>query len=521
MDTTHGHLVGLWGGDAAAPALLASLAATARARAEEIAIVDETRELTYAQLSGWIAQIAETLTAQGIRPRDRVAVTGRRGAEAVAAFLAVLSVGATYVPLDQEYPVKRLRHMLGDSEARLVLFASQEPAFDTGVPTLPIPEPDGRARAREIDEHVTGLAVDDLPMYVIYTSGSTGWPKGVAIPHRCLANMAEWQRTHSPRRDLRTAQFAPLNFDVFFQEVLGTLCGGGTLVVMPEHLRRDPFALLAWAVDHRIERLFLPNMALQMLAVAASVEASAEALRLVEVNTAGEQLICTPQIRELFDRLPRCRLVNHYGQSESAMVTSHILTGPSRDWPALPPIGVPLPGCEVLVDPVDPADPAVGELLVAGAAVSLGYHGLPELTEAKYPELPPTRHGHRRVFRTGDLVRIADGVVQFLTRIDDEVKIRGVRVNLLEVDAWLVAQPDVLAAVAVVVETAPGTRVLRAAATAADGVALDTDVLLKQLGEVLPAVSVPATLTVLPELPRSPSGKIDRTKVAELLAAAY
>jgi non-ribosomal peptide synthetase component F len=299
--------------------------------------------------------------------------------------------------------------------------------------------------------------------------------------------------------------------------VLGTLCGGGTLVIVPEPLRRDPFLFLDWLAENRIERLFLPYVALHMLAVAASAQDGELGLALVEVNTAGEQVLCTPPIRALFEALPQARLGNHYGQSESAMVSSYVLPADPAEWPLLPPIGRPLPGCELLVDPSDPDDPHTGELLVAGAPVSLGYLDRPELNAERFIEVDRTPHGHTRAFRTGDLVRVDDGLVYFLSRLDHDVKVRGVRVNLLEVEACLMQQPGVATAVCVALELVPGARQLRAAVT------LDPDGpepgdLRATLAELLPEASVPASVEVLPGLPRTPSGKIDRDSVAKSLS---
>ncbi|CAM3273448.1 AMP-binding protein [Stackebrandtia soli] len=503
----------LWGGDGDGTCLLTSIAASAAATPDAIALVDENGEYSYTRLLSWAAFVADELRRNGVAERDGVAVTGPRTAATVAAYLGVMTVGATYVPLDPEYPPRRIAHMLSDSGAALVLSTGDVPALADGdTPTLRVPH-----APTDVLPWQPVSCDPTLPIYTIYTSGSTGWPKGVGIDHGCLDNMAQWQWRHSPRPRLRTGQFAPLNFDVFFQEVLGSLCGGGTVVVMPESLRRDPMGLLDWIVSHRVERLFMPYVALQMLAVAATATEDLSEVALVEVNTAGEQLVCTPQIREFFTRLPGCRLVNHYGQSESAMVTSHILSGPPSLWPALPPIGVPLPGCEVFIDSSD-ADPDVGELIVAGSPVSLGYRGHPELNAARYLTVESPRSGPLRAFRTGDLVRLEDGVVQFLTRIDDEVKIRGVRVNLLEIDAWLLDQPGVAQSAAVLVDTAvPGVRVLRAGITVDDGASVDTDALRATLETTLPEVAVPRSITVLDELPRTPSGKIDRDAIARSL----
>jgi D-alanine--poly(phosphoribitol) ligase subunit 1 len=496
---------------------------TAAARPDDVAVRDEGQELTYHDLTVWTRHITALLVDHGIRPGDRVAITGSRSAAIVAAMLATVYAGATYVPLDADYPVKRLEYMTTDSGAKLLLFAGGEPAFAAGLRSLRIPPAPGRLAAGTSSDAAMPwqsrqACQADLPVYIIYTSGSTGLPKGVVLPHRCIDNMAAWQRGHSVRPDLRTAQFTPLNFDVWFQEVLGTLCGGGTLVIMPESLRRDAIALLDWLADHQIERLFLPYVALNMLTAAAAAADSLDGLVLREVNIGGEQLVCTATIRDFFRRLPGCRLNIHYGQSESAMVSAHTLTGPPEGWPTLPPVGSPLPGCEVFVDSVDHGEPVVGELLVAGLPLSTCYLNQPGLTAARYVPLDHTRHGNR-AFRTGDLVRVEDGVIHYVGRADNEVKIRGIRVNPLEVDACLLEQPGVTEAVCVPIEIAEGSRQLRAAVIVdEEEAAFDVGRAFAALTELLPGQAVPVSITVLPELPRTPSGKADRKAVARTLA---
>jgi amino acid adenylation domain-containing protein len=500
---------GLWGGPSDAGCVLTAFRNAARHDPDAVALVDGGTSYTYAQLWGWAGGIARLLTELGVHRGDRVAVAGPRSAAVVAAMWAVTGVGAAYVPMDTTYPPKRLAHIFADAGAEVLLTTGDGAPIPGVERTVPVPP----VNAVEPDHGWKPVGCEaELPVYVIYTSGSTGVPKGVALPHRSIDNMAWWQRHHSVRPTLRTAQFAPLNFDVWFQEVLGTLGAGGTLVIMPEELRRDALALLDWLARERVERLFLPCVALHMLAVAADGSDLPE-LVLAEVNVAGEQLVTTPGIRRLFRRLRGCRLNNHYGQSESAMVTVHTLTGPSDDWPALPPIGTPLPGCELLIDD------ATGELLVAGAPLSTGYLNRAELNAERYLEIPETPRGHRRAFRTGDLVRIEGGAVHYVGRVDDEVKIRGFRVNPLEVDACLAEQPGVVEGVCVPIDVAQGSRQLRAAVTVADGAGVDGRRLRAALRDLLPAHSVPLSVTVVASLPRTPSGKIDRAEVARRLAA--
>jgi D-alanine--poly(phosphoribitol) ligase subunit 1 len=501
---------GLWGGPSTADCFLHAIGSAARRQPDAIAVADGTEQYTYAALQGWAGGLVRTLRSLGVRPGDRVGVAGPRSAAVVAAMWAVTGVGAAYVPLDITYPAKRLAHILADASIDVLLSIGDGAALAGASRNVPVPPIDGI----EPDPDWQPVSCDaELPVYVIYTSGSTGRPKGVALPHRSIDNMAWWQRRHSVRPALRTAQFAPLNFDVWFQEALGTLGSGGTLVIMPESLRRDPLLLLDWLARERIERLFLPCMALHMLALAAA-DAQLPELALVEINVAGEQLVCTPAIRQLFRRWSGCRLNNHYGQSESAMVTAHTLAGPSDAWPALPPIGAPLPGCELLIDD------ETGELLVAGAPLSVGYLHRPQENAERYLEVPETTHGHRRAFRTGDLVQIRDGLAHYVSRADDEVKIRGFRVNPLEVDACLAEQPGVLESVCVPIEVAEGSRQLRAAVTVANGAAVDGRRLREALRDLLPPHSVPLSVTVVDTLPRMPSGKIDRSAVARQLSPA-
>ncbi|MFD5683449.1 amino acid adenylation domain-containing protein [Streptomyces bacillaris] len=499
----------LWGGPAAPDCFLTAFLGHVATAPQTEAVVDADRSFTYAELADWAEAVSADLEAAGVRTGDRVAVSLPRGAGAVAALLGVMRLGAAYVPLDPEYPVERLQFMIDDCAPSAVITTDDTGVRHSGLTLRISPEPRApeprRVPVADCDPH--------LAAYVIYTSGSTGWPKGVALNHRCIDTMVEWQTSHSPRPDLRTAQFTSLNFDVSFQEILGTLCGGGTLVIMPEELRREPRRMLDWLAEHRVERLFVPFIALQMLAVTARAEILAT-LSLVEVNTAGEQVVCSEDIRSMFAGLPGCRLVNHYGQSESAMVTSHILGPDPYAWPHLPPIGVPLPGCELLVAPENTGTPHIGELLVTGHPLADGYLGRPELTAERYVSVAPTPAGHTRAFRTGDLVELTDDGVRYLSRLDSQTKIRGIRVDLLEVDAQLLSNPDVAAAATVLVTTRTGHTSLRSAVVLRAGPGGPVEAAaLERLRKVLPEVSVPVSVTELPELPRTPSGKIDREAV--------
>jgi amino acid adenylation domain-containing protein len=496
------------------------LRAIAASCPDSVAVRDEEMTLTYAQLMSWADELSVSLTNRGIRRADRVAVAGTRSAYTIAALVAVLSAGATYVPLDPEYPQERLNFMLADSGATMLLHHSlaegqQLPFLPDGVHEMEVPPP---AADVSVAEPLAFSCEAALPVYAIYTSGSTGWPKGVLLPHSCIDNMVSWQIHASVPEAAVTAQFAPMNFDVFFQEVLGTLCSGGQVVVMPERFRRDSFRFLAWLEEHTIQRLFVPYSALQMLAAAA--EAKPRDLALKEINCAGEPLVCTAAIKQFFRSLTECRLSNHYGQSESAMVSWYVLGSDPDSWPVVAPIGAPLPGCTTIVHPQeDSADPNFGELLVAGLPVSLGYINNDELNERRFVDVVLPSGDTVRAFRTHDLVKRVGAWLECAGRIDDDVKVRGYRVSLGEIEAWLCAQGGVIEAAVVVLSTTTGSRSLRAAIVVDGGDRhIDTNQIKQNLRTALPEYSVPASIVVLPSLPRSPSGKLDRSKIGSMIS---
>ncbi|HMG22341.1 MAG TPA: amino acid adenylation domain-containing protein, partial [Kofleriaceae bacterium] len=352
-------------------------------------------------------------------------------------------------------------------------------------------------------------APDDLA-YVLYTSGSTGRPKGVAMPHGAVRNLVTWQCARS-RGPARTLQFAALSFDVSFQELFATWANGGCVVVAPDDARRDPGELLRLLRAQRIERLYLPFVALHQLAEAAGGVDLAE-LPLREVITAGEQLRITPAIAAALSQLPACRLYNQYGPTETHVVTEFALTGAPASWDALPPIGRPIANARIHV--LDGARQPVpigvaGELYIAGAGVAHGYLGRPELTQDRFVPDPLGPPG-ARMYRTGDRAKyLASGDLVFLGRADDQVKLRGYRVEPGEIEAALGSHPAVSEA-AVVARTDAGDTRLVAYVAWRDGSGASVAELKDHLRARLPEYMVPAVIVALPALPLTPSGKLDR-----------
>ncbi|WP_208346660.1 amino acid adenylation domain-containing protein, partial [Aetokthonos hydrillicola] len=359
--------------------------------------------------------------------------------------------------------------------------------------------------------------------YVIYTSGSTGKPKGVAMPHRPLVNLITWQWQNSTVDfTARTLQYTPISFDVSFQEIFATLTTGGTLVLIPEQTRRDPIALLQFLNQMRIERLFLPFVALQQLAEVAQME-SIIPTSLREVITAGEQLRITTAIAHLFSQLPKCCLHNHYGPSETHVVTAFTLSGSPSYWLALPPIGRPIANSQIhlLDSQLKPVPIGVaGELYVGGVSLARGYLNRVDLTNERFIPNPfgqstgakDQSFNSDRLYKTGDLAKYrADGNIEYLGRIDQQLKIRGYRVEPGEIETILEHHSQVRQAVVVGQNDSHGKQRL-VAYVIADAIMSATSMseLREFLRAQLPEYMVPSAIILLDELPLTPSGKVDR-----------
>lgn len=464
--------------------------------------------LSYGDLLDRVEALAGRLRACGVGPDQPVAVLVDSPVDTVVVMLAVLAAGGAYCPVDTDAPAARVAATLERLGARTaVADEALEDLLPAGTVTCAPAGPPGQP--------FTAPAVDRLGLaYVMFTSGSTGQPKGVAMTHAGLDRLIHWQLASGPP-GLRTLQFTARSFDVSLQEVLSTLGSGGCLVVVAPGVRRDPDALLYTIVDQRIERLFLPYVALQLLAVAAQRRGVVpDSLR--HVVTAGEQLVVTPAIRALFAAVPHCRLDNHYGPTEAHLVTSSTLPPDPADWPTVPSIGSPVDGvrCRVLDERLMPtAVGAVGELYVAGDALARGYVADRARTAERFvadPDVPGDR-----LYRTGDLVRTGgEGGYEFLGRVDGQLKVRGFRVESGEVEHALLGHPRVDAA-------AVGLRELTDAVPGLVGYVQTTGaVSARELADhvraLLPGYAVPVRFVPVPELPRTSSGKIDTRALAAL-----
>ncbi|OHX11610.1 non-ribosomal peptide synthetase [Chromobacterium sphagni] len=486
---------------------------------DAVAVRFEEQSLSYAELNRRANRLARHVRLHYGAEAAVVGICLERGMDAIVAVIGVLKAGAAYAAVDLAYPAQRQAYILRDSNVSVVISSTEIiRSLPADCAFIDMDRCDF-SRGDAAENPAASCGPQDLA-YLIYTSGSTGTPKGVRMPHRALVNLLAWQmRDQGDYAGRRTLQFSPLSFDVSFQEIFSTLASGGELVLIPNRLRLDPLALLSFIEERKVERIFLPYVALNSLATAA-VEQDRYPRSLLDVVTAGEQLVVTAAIRRFFNVLPQCRLHNHYGPSESHVVTAYTLPGRADEWPTLPPVGVPIDNVEIhLLDEENRArsDGEPGELCIAGVQLAYGYHRRPEESAAGFVDIDVDGTGIRRLYRTGDLARRRpDGLLEVLGRMDFQVKIRGHRVELGEVEALLMRHPAVRDAVVVAQGDGTEDKFLAAFVIVSeqaqqrqtpDGVQESIHCFMR---EAAPEYLRPAAVAIVSRFPLSASGKIDR-----------
>ena len=478
----------------------------AAATPEATALVFEDQSLNYTELNTRANQLAHYLIGLGVKPETRVGIALERSIEMVVGLLGILKAGGAYVPLDPDYPSDRLAYMVKDSSIELLL--TQQHLHDI----LPVV---GSLNVIELDQlDVTHHAPTNPEValhgehlaYVIYTSGSTGRPKGAANRHGSLANRLQWmQEAYGLTADDAVLQKTPFSFDVSVWEFFWPLMQGAQLVMAPPGVHREPVQLVELIRTHNITTLhFVPSM-LQAFLAHGEVEACTSLTRLV---CSGEALPAELQ-NQVFARLPQVALYNLYGPTEAAIDVTHwTCQDDGRNHVA---IGQPIAGIHtfVLDGDLNLAPPGVaGELYLGGIGLARGYLHRPDLTAERFVA-DPFAQGER-LYRTGDLVRWReDGQLEYLGRLDHQVKIRGLRIELGEIEAELLSQSEVREAVVVAQQGPGGSRLVAYVVPQADS-ELDTSSLREALGQKLPDYMVPGVLVTLDALPLNANGKVDR-----------
>ncbi|HEX7242948.1 MAG TPA: amino acid adenylation domain-containing protein, partial [Longimicrobiaceae bacterium] len=469
----------------------------------------EGGSLAYAELEIRANRLARHLLRLGVGPGSRVGVCMERSPELVVALLGTLRAAGAYVPLDPGYPVERLAYMVGDAAPAVLL--TQERLLDR--------LPGGAAAVVALDGDVAELArgsaeppavevsPDDLA-YVIYTSGSTGRPKGVAVPHRALANHVRWmQDALSLGPDDRVLQKTPTSFDASVWEFWAPLVAGATLVLARPDGHRDPAYLAEALAGEGITVL----QAVPSLLSALLEEDLSGAASLRRLFCGGEAL--PAELARTARERTGAELYNLYGPTEACIDTTWARYDGEGGGSGVP-IGRPITGARVHVLDAE-ANPAPigvpGELCVGGEGLARGYLGRPELTAERFVPDPFSPEAGGRLYRTGDRARwLASGELEFLGRIDQQVKLRGFRIEPGEIEAALLGEPGVREAAVVVREDAPGDPRLVGYVVPAAGATLPAAELREGLRRRLPEHMVPGAVVVLDALPLTPAGKLDR-----------
>nr|WP_223885198.1 non-ribosomal peptide synthetase [Nocardia colli] len=467
-------------------------AAQAAATPNATAVIRGAVELTYAQLAARVDQLAHWLIAQGVGAEDVVAVCLPRSAEMVIAVLGVLRAGAAYLPVDLEYPESRIQYMMADSRPVTVLDTSAMAAAQRYAEQTPLP--------------VVGPG---NAAYIVYTSGSTGAPKGVVGTHAGLTNRLAWYRKVFPWTPNETVcAKTSLSFLDSLFEIAGPLTNGGTVVIADGEQVRNVAELITLIERHQVRRIVLvPSLLSAMLADDRIGRAAGCAVWV----SSGEPL--PGPVAESFSKvLPDSRLLNFYGSSEvSADSTWAVADGVGA---VSVPIGRPVDNTRVFVlDRALRAVPrgVVGELYVAGAGLARGYLGRGGLTAARFIADPFAPEPGGRLYRTGDLVRWnAEGQLVFAGRADDQVKVRGFRIEPGEVESALCGHPSVARAVVVARDGHTGQQLAGYLVPADVEAGVDVSAVREYVSSRLPEYMIPAALVVLDALPLGPTGKVDR-----------
>ncbi|WP_067510178.1 non-ribosomal peptide synthetase [Actinoplanes sp. TFC3] len=479
----------------------------AAATPEAAALVCGDAVLSYAGLDARANRLAHHLIAMGIGPEQIVALACPRTPELLVAMLAVLKAGATYLPLDIDHPRERLALMVGDAAPVLALTADGITIDLPAGPSLSLTEPGVAAALARHPATKPEPAVPPGPAnaaYVLYTSGSTGKPKGVVISRANLANFVLDMRARtSMTPDDRLLAVTTVGFDIAHLELFVPLISGATVVLAAKELVHDPQELRRLVHDEGITVVQATPSLWRGV-----VEGAPDVLAHIRVLVGGEALPA-----ELAGALTAGSpsVTNVYGPTETTIwSTAAELT---RGETGAPPIGRPIAGTRVYVldDGLQPVPPGVpGELYIAGEGVARGYANRPALTAGRFvadPFGPPAE----RMYRTGDVVRWrADGLLEFVGRVDDQVKVRGFRIELGEIETVLGAHPEVGSAVVVAREDTPGDKQLVAYVAPARDTVPATAELKAYLRQYLPGYMVPALFVVMDVFPLTPSGKVDR-----------
>ena len=458
--------------------------------------------LSYAELDAWAARLADDLRSAGVRPGHRVGLSGERSHALIAGMLAILEVGAAYVPLDPAYPPERLAFMASDCALQATLIGPGGRApLEVSVLDIGLPRPYTRSRP--------AAAVDgDAPAYVMYTSGSTGTPKGIVVPQHAVTRLVRNTDYIQLGAGDRIAHLASPSFDAATFEIWGALLNAGTLVILERDTVLAPVALTAALRSRHVDTAFMTTALFNR--IAQEIPHGLDCLRDLAF---GGEAVDPRQVRAVLAAGGPKRLLHVYGPTETTtFATWHLITAVEPDAHTVP-IGQPLANgsCHVLDPHMQPVPLGVaGELYIGGAGLAHGYLARPALSAERFVANPFGAPGSR-LYRTGDVVRRRpDGSIDYLARLDQQIKLRGFRIELGEIEAVLTGLAGVGMAAVMLREDQPGNKRIVAYAAPLAGQQLVVEKLQADLRAQLPEYMLPAALVVLSELPLNANGKVHR-----------
>ncbi|MDQ2892022.1 MAG: non-ribosomal peptide synthetase [Pseudomonadota bacterium] len=486
---------------APAPRFVASdvIAGQARSRPDAVALVAPCGALSYAELDARANRVAAWLRTLGVGPESLVGICMERSFDQLTVALGVWKAGAAYLPLDPAWPDGRLRMIVEDAACAVVIGRDEATGRLAGVdtPVLPLDWNAPALSGEHADTAATSVSPDALA-YVIYTSGTTGRPKGVEVTHANLAHLIEWHNdAFAVTAADRGSHLAGLGFDASVWEVWPYLCAGASVVLAPDEVRTSDVRLKAWLIVQGVTVAFVPTALAQDLIR----DDWADGARLRYVLTGADRLLGRPRAGLPFE------LVNNYGPTECTVVATSAVVPSEAAEQGLPPIGRPIGATTIHILRSDGEPAAVGEqgeILIGGPSVARGYRHLPDMTAERFVTI-----ADERLYRTGDLgAWRADGQITFSGRIDDQVKVRGYRVEPEETASVLRRHPAVRSGVVIAAPAADGGDVLVAYVVLSEAVAAED--LRTFLGETLPDYMIPSAFVRMETLPLTANGKLDK-----------
>ncbi len=500
---------------------------SARTRPDSVALVDRDRSFTFAELDEQTDSLASRLVELGVSRGDRVGIYLPKSAEGVIGIYATMKAGAAYVPIDPSAPVSRVSYIANNCGIRHVISGkvrrkSWSALGEAGVEHIIVLDSDDQGEVETATVHtrswaLAGGSVDDPGTieqdlaYILYTSGSTGDPKGVMLTHRNCRAFVEWAvDEYAVTQDDRVSSHAPLHFDLSTFDLFGAALAGAPVYLVPPRASVFPAEIAKFIDKNQISVWYSVPSILTMLTEKAGLSVGAlPSLR--TILFAGE-VFPSKYLSRIMRLLPHVEFANLFGPTETNVCTAYTLTEPpGEDDPPIS-IGKAISNVDTFV--VDEADRVVqpgdsGELLVRGPTVMNGYWADPERTDARLVPSPIPAHRGDLIYRTGDLVEEQpDGNYRFLGRSDDQIKSRGYRIELGDIEAALVAHPDVIEAAALAIpDDLISNRLVAYVSVSVD---VDVNEVLAFCGRRIQKYMVPETIVVVTALPKTSTGKLDR-----------